>query len=162
MNNPKVLVVIGSKSDLPTMEETKKALDEFGVPNKLTIASAHRTPEKVAKLAYEAEKSGVKVIIAGAGYAAQLGGALAARSILPVIGVPLNASALAGVDSLLSMAQMPAGLPVATMTIGRAGARNAAILAVQILALSDESLAKKLNEFKKKMAEEVEKADKEL
>lgn len=162
MVHPKVLIVMGSKSDLKIMEETAEILKDFDVPHRLRVASAHRTPLKTATLAREAVSQGVKVIIAGAGYAAHLAGALAAHTTLPVIGVPLEGSALSGVDALLSTAQMPAGVPVATVTIGKAGAKNAAILAVQILALSDEKLAKKLESFKKELAAKVEADDNKI
>lgn len=162
MDSPKVLIVIGSSSDLKEMNEAKNLLDEFGISNRITIASAHRTPEKARRLATEAKEKGVKVIIAGAGYAAHLAGAFAANTTLPVIGVPLPSSALSGVDALLATAQMPAGVPVAAMTIGTAGAKNAAILATQIIALSDDALTKKLISYKKKIEEKVEKEDKEL
>lgn len=162
MDNPKVLIVMGSDSDLPVMEEASKALSEFGVAHRMAIASAHRTPEKTAALAREAGEKGTRVIIAGAGSAAHLAGVLAANTTLPVIGVPLESSPLSGIDALLSTAQMPAGVPVATMSIGKAGARNAGILAAEILALSDETLARKLADFRKRMAEKVEDADRKL
>ena len=162
MAGEKVLIVMGSDSDLPVMEEAAKALAEFGIAHGTHVASAHRTPEKAAKLAAEAKGKGVKVLIAGAGYAAHLAGALAANTTLPVIGVPLEASSLKGIDALLSTVQMPAGMPVATVAIGKAGARNAGILAAEILALSDDALAKKLADFRKKMADKVEEADKKL
>lgn len=162
MEKPQVLIVLGSSGDLPIMEESAKVLSEFGVSRKVAIASAHRTPEKAAKLAREARDNGIKVIIAGAGYAAHLAGTLAAHTILPVIGVPLDASTLAGLDSLLSTVQMPAGIPVAAVSIGKAGARNAAILAVQMLALSDAGLSRKLEEYKSAMARKVEEADSRL
>jgi phosphoribosylaminoimidazole carboxylase PurE protein len=162
MGQPKVLIMMGSKSDLAVMEEAKKVLDEFGVPSLLSIASAHRTPERAATMAREAAGKGIKVIIAGAGFAAHLAGAMAAHSVLPVIGVPLDSSPLAGLDSLLSTAQMPAGVPVACVTIGKSGARNAGILAAQILATSDDALMQKLVQFRKDMAEKVDKADAEL
>lgn len=156
MLKPKVLIVMGSLSDSKIMEEAAKILDEFGVAYNLTVASAHRAPEKVVKLGREAAGQGVQVIIAGAGYAAHLAGVLAAHTTLPVIGVPLEGSALAGVDSLLSTAQMPAGVPVATVAIGKAGAKNAALLAVQILALSDKKLVEKLIRHKQELADKVE------
>jgi phosphoribosylaminoimidazole carboxylase PurE protein len=162
MNKPKVLIVMGSKSDLQVMEEAKRVLDEFGVGSRMSIASAHRTPARAAKLASEAAGEGIKVIIAGAGYAAHLAGAMAAHSVLPIIGVPLEASSLSGLDALLSTVQMPSGLPVATTAIGKAGAKNAGILAVQILAISDDGLMKKLVDYRKAMAEKVDKADSEL
>lgn len=162
MTTPLVLIVMGSKSDLPVMEEAAKVLSDFGVPHELTVASAHRTPEKTAKLASEAKEQGIKVIIAGAGFAAHLAGSIAARTTLPVIGVPLEGSALKGIDALLSTVQMPGGIPVATMTIGKAGAKNAGILAAEILALSDEKLASKLADYRKNMDETVEKDDKTI
>ncbi len=162
MDKARVLIVMGSKSDLEVMEEAKRTLDEFGITARMSIASAHRTPERAARLASQAAGEGIKVIIAGAGFAAHLAGAMAAHSVLPVIGVPLDASALTGLDSLLSTVQMPAGVPVATTTIGKAGARNAGILAAQILATSDDGLTKKLVEFRKAMQAKVDKADEEL
>ncbi len=162
MANPKVLIVMGSASDMPVMHETKKVLGEFGVESKVAVASAHRTPEKAAQLAKGAAAEGIKVIIAGAGFAAHLAGAMAAHSVLPVIGVPLEASPLAGMDSLLSTVQMPSGIPVACVAVGKAGARNAGLLAVQMLALSDDKLKEKLIDFRKGMAEKVEKANEEL
>jgi len=162
MGDANVLIVLGSVSDLPVMEGAAKILSEFGVSHKMTIASAHRTPDKAIKLAGEAKANGTKVIIAGAGYAAHLGGVLAAHTTLPVIGVPLDASSLNGLDSLLSTVQMPGGVPVATVSIGKAGAKNAALLATQILALSDEGLARKLEDYKVDMAKKVEQADEEL
>lgn len=154
---PKVLIVMGSDSDLPIMEETGKILNEFGIPFDITIASAHRSPERVVRLAKEAERNGVEVIIAGAGASAHLAGAIAAHTILPVLGVPINSSPLQGFESLLSMVQMPPGVPVATMAVGKAGAKNAAILAAEIIGRKDAKIAKKLKDYKKKMAEEVEK-----
>ena len=162
MENAKVLIVMGSISDRPVMEEAARVLHEFGVAHRTVIASAHRTPEKAASIAREAAGQGIKVLIAGAGYAAHLAGVLAAHSELPVIGVPLDASPLAGFDSLLSTVQMPAGVPVAAMSVGKAGARNAGIFAAQMLALSDEGLASKLADFRKKMVQKVEAANEEL
>jgi len=146
---PKVLIVMGSDSDLPVMEETAGILKEFGLPYLMTVASAHRTPEKTLRIVKDAEKKGVEVIIAGAGMAAHLPGVIASHTILPVIGIPLDASPLKGMDALLSIVQMPPGIPVATVAIGKAGAKNAAILAVQILALKDSALSKKLIEHRK-------------
>ncbi|MFH1873680.1 MAG: 5-(carboxyamino)imidazole ribonucleotide mutase [Pseudomonadota bacterium] len=151
-----VMILMGSDSDLAVMEETKKTLAEFEVACKMHIASAHRSPEKVADLVGKAQKNGIKVIIAGAGMAAHLAGAVAAHTTLPVIGVPLAGSALNGLDALLSTVQMPSGMPVATMAIGKPGAKNAAILAVQILATSDDDLADKLMKFREKMKAKVE------
>jgi len=153
---PRVLIMMGSDSDLPVMEETAKVLSGFGIPYHMTVASAHRTPARVLKLVKEAEKEGVDVIIAGAGMAAHLPGVIASHTILPVIGVPLNASSLDGMDALLSMAQMPPGIPVATVSLGKAGATNAGILAAQIIARKDVRLAKKLLVHRGKMAREVE------
>jgi phosphoribosylaminoimidazole carboxylase PurE protein len=150
MSAPKVLILMGSARDQDVMLKGAKLLEDFGVPYKMEVSSAHRNPVKTKRLAQEAEKKGVKVIIAGAGMAAHLPGVIASHTTLPVIGVPLSASSLLGMDSLLSMVQMPSGIPVATMAIGEAGAKNAAILAVQILALSDEKLKAKLEEFKEK------------
>lgn len=162
MVNPQVLIIMGSSSDLLVMEEAARVLTEFGIAHKLIVASAHRTPEKAAKLAGEARKKGTKIIIAGAGFAAHLAGSLAANTTLPVIGVPLEGSSLQGFDALLSTVQMPGGIPVATMTIGKAGAKNAGIFAAQILSLSDEKIAKKLEEFRKEMATKIESDNKKL
>ena len=146
---PLALVLMGSDSDLPVMEGCLAVLKEFGVPFHVEFCSAHRTPERAAELASGAASAGFKVIIAAAGMAAHLAGALAGRTILPIIGVPLAAKdGLDGMDALLSTVQMPPGVPVATVAIGKAGAKNAAILAVQILALDNEELAKKLTDFK--------------
>ncbi len=152
---PSVCIVMGSKSDLPTMEQAMAMLKEFDVPYEVRILSAHRTPKETLQLSEEAAQRGIKVFIAGAGGAAHLAGVIASSTILPVIGVPMQTSALGGMDSLLSIVQMPQGVPVATTAIGNAGAKNAAILAVQIMALSDEALAAKLTNFKKAQAEKV-------
>ena len=152
---PKVGIVMGSDSDLPVMEKCAQVLDDFGVSYEITVMSAHRTPERAAKYAQTASERGLKVLIAGAGMAAHLAGALAAQCILPVIGVPLDASSLKGVDALLATVQMPPGIPVATVAIGSAGAKNAAILAVQILATNDAHLTKKLEDHRLQMEEEV-------
>jgi phosphoribosylaminoimidazole carboxylase PurE protein len=149
MSAPKVLIMMGSARDQEVMLKGAKLLEDFNVSHQMEVSSAHRNPDKTKKLAQEAEKNGVKVIIAGAGMAAHLPGVIASHTTLPVIGVPLSASSLLGLDSLLSMVQMPSGMPVATMAIGEAGAKNAAVLAVQILALSDERLKNRLEEFKK-------------
>lgn len=159
---PQVLIIVGSDSDIPVVEETGKILEEFGIEYEMTIASAHRTPAIVGKLSKEAEKKGIDVIIAGAGMSAHLAGVVAAHTILPVIGIPIAASALNGLDSLLSTVQMPGGVPVATMAIGKAGAKNAGLFAVQIIARKDESVAKKLHAYKVKMAADVEKKAKAL
>jgi len=159
---PKVLIIMGSDSDLPVMEKACEILKQIGIPYERTIASAHRTPARTIRLAAEAEKKGIDVIIAGAGMAAHLAGVLAAHTILPVIGIPIDASSLNGLDSLLSTVQMPPGVPVATMAIGKAGAKNAAILAAQIIARKDASVADRLKVYKKQMAEEVERKAKAL
>jgi len=153
---PKVGIVMGSDSDYKVMEETVAALKKFDIPFEMTVASAHRSPEKAYEFASSARKRGLKVIIAGAGHAAHLAGAIAAYTSLPVIGVPIDSSALQGLDSLLSTVQMPPGIPVATVAIGKPGARNAGILAAQILAVSDAGLEKMLDEYKKEMAANVE------
>ena len=160
--NPRVLIVVGSDSDMHVMEGAEQLLKEFGIAYDLVVASAHRTPERTTKLAINAEKNGVEVIIAGAGMAAHLAGVLAAHTIVPVIGVPIDSSPLHGIDSLVSTVQMPAGVPVATMAIGKAGAKNAAILSAQIIGLKDPGVIKKLKAFKKKIAEDVEKKSKAL
>jgi len=151
-----IAVVMGSDSDMDVMQSCIEQLGEFGIKPVVRVISAHRTPEIAAEFAENAVENGIKVIIAAAGMAAHLAGALAAKTILPVIGVPLiSSSGLEGIDAFLSTAQMPPGVPVATVAIGKAGAKNAAILAVQILALSDNGLAKKLVEFKKAQAKKV-------
>jgi len=157
-----VSIVMGSDSDLPVMEVAVETLKGFGVPYEITVASAHRTPERAAELASTARERGVKVIIAAAGMAAHLAGVLAAHTTLPVIGVPVDASSLKGLDALLSTVQMPPGIPVATMAIGKAGAKNAAIFAVQILSTSDQALAAKLAEMKATMAQAVEEKAKKV
>jgi phosphoribosylamine--glycine ligase len=159
---PQVGIVMGSDSDLAVMEEAAVILKKFGVPYQMTIASAHRSPAKAAEFAGSALKRGIKVIIAGAGHAAHLAGAMAAHTTLPVIGVPIDSSCLLGFDSLLSTVQMPPGIPVATVSIGKSGARNAGILAVQMLALSDSRLAMLLEAFKAEMASEVEQKAKKI
>ena len=157
---PKVLIIMGSDSDLPVMEETARILDAFTVPYSMTVASAHRTPARTLKLIKDAEKNGVDVIIGAAGMAAHLPGVIASHTVVPVIGVPLDASPFKGMDSLLSIVQMPPGIPVATVAVGKAGAQNAAILAVQIIARRDAKLTRRLQEHRQKMAKEVEeKAD---
>jgi phosphoribosylamine--glycine ligase len=151
----KVLVVMGSDSDLSVMQESADLLKEFGIAYELTVASAHRSPERALRLASGAEKAGVEVIIAGAGMAAHLAGVMASQTIVPVIGVPINASPLNGLDALLSTVQMPPGVPVATVSIGRAGARNAAVLAAEIIGRKEKSVARKLRAFRRRMAAEV-------
>ena len=146
---------MGSDSDLPVMEEAGKIFGEFGIPFEMTIASAHRSPARVMKLASEAEKRGIEVVIAAAGAAAHLAGFVAAHTLLPVIGIPINSSPLQGLDSLLSTVQMPPGIPVATMAVGKAGAKNAAILAAQIVGRKDKGIMRKLAAHRKKMAADV-------
>ena len=158
-----VAVVMGSDSDMDVMRSCIDTLGDFGIEPIVRIISAHRTPEIAAEFAGNAAKDGLKVIIAAAGMAAHLAGALAAKTTLPVIGVPLiSSSGLEGIDAFLSTVQMPPGVPVATVAIGKAGAKNAAILAVQILALSDGGLAEKLAEFKKQQAKRVVEKDSAL
>ena len=147
---PLVLLLMGSKSDLPTMEKAAAQLDAFGIPYETEVSSAHRNPEKTASLAAGAEERGIRVIIAGAGLAAALPGVVAAHTALPVIGVPLASGALNGVDSLYSIVQMPPGIPVATVGIGNA--KNAAILAAQILAVGDEEIAGKVKDFRREQS----------
>jgi len=162
MSNPLVLIIMGSDSDLPVMEEGAKVLAEFGVMFEIRISSAHRSPKRTAELAAEAAGRGIRVIIAGAGMAAHLAGVIAAGTCLPVIGVPMGGSALGGLDALYSTVQMPGGIPVATMAIGKAGAKNAGIFAVQILALGDPLLMERLKAHREKMAREVEDKDRAL
>ena len=154
MGNPKVGIVMGSDSDLKIMQDAVKVLRDFGVESELIVASAHRTPYKALQYAETAEERGIEVIIAGAGAAAHLGGVLAAVTPLPVIGVPINATALNGLDALYAMVQMPSGIPVATVAIN--GAKNAGILAAQILSVKEPELRKQLKAYKEKMAQEVE------
>ena len=150
---PSVAVVVGSESDLQVMQDALRTLDELGIEKEAHIMSAHRTPEAVARFAAGARERGLKVIIAGAGAAAHLAGAIAAHTTLPVIGVPVAGGPLGGLDSLLSMVQMPRGVPVATVAIN--GARNAALLAAQILALEDPRVRAELDNLKRQLAEEV-------
>jgi 5-(carboxyamino)imidazole ribonucleotide mutase len=149
---PRVLIVFGSESDRSTMEETAKVLGSFGVGYEMEHASAHRSPDRVRDLVHGAPGRGVQVVIAAAGMANHLAGAVAAHTFLPVIGVPLAGSPLQGLDALLSTVQMPAGVPVGTVAIGSAGAKNAAVLAVQILALSHPDLRLKLEDLKQRLA----------
>lgn len=161
-SRPRVGILMGSDSDLEVILETEKRLDQFGIVYETRILSAHRTPEKAAEYAATAEQRGLEVIIAGAGAAAHLAGAMAANTTLPVIGIPIDSSSLKGLDALLATVQMPAGIPVATMAIGRAGAANAGIFAAQIIARKDPRVAAKLIEFKKEMAAGVEDKDRKL
>ena len=162
MKKPVVSIVMGSDSDLPVMKGTMEILKKFNVPHEVKILSAHRSPEEVAKFAKTNRKRGIKVVIAGAGGAAHLAGVIASMTTLPVIGVPMESAALKGIDSLFSIVQMPSGIPVATMGIGSAGAKNAALLAIQILSLQDKPLEKKLVEYKKDLALSVKKKNKTL
>ena len=152
MPKPLVAVLMGSDSDLPVMAEAVRALNEFDVPHEVLVASAHRSPERTARYVRRAPRRGVRIFIAGAGGAAHLAGVVAAGTTLPVIGVPLPSSALDGLDALLSTVQMPPGVPVATVAIGKGGARNAGYLAVAILALSDRRLATRLARFRVRLA----------
>ncbi len=154
-NTPLVAIIMGSKSDWPTMEITSATLTEFGVEHETKIVSAHRTPDLLFEFAKSAEERGLEVIIAGAGGAAHLPGMCASQTVLPVLGVPIESKALKGIDSLLSIAQMPAGVPVGTLAIGVAGAKNAALLAVAILANSRPELRKKLKTFRDKQTRAV-------
>ncbi len=153
----KVLILMGSDSDITVMEGAAEVLDEYGIKYAMTVASAHRTPERVRKLVKDAEKKGAQAIICGAGMAAHLAGAVAAETVLPVIGVPLNASPLNGFDALISTVQMPPGIPVATVAIGKAGAKNAGHLAAQIVARTNKGVLAKLRAGRRKMAKDVEK-----
>ncbi|MBE7414751.1 MAG: 5-(carboxyamino)imidazole ribonucleotide mutase [Deltaproteobacteria bacterium] len=161
-NTPLVGILMGSDSDLPVMEEAAKVLKSFNVPYEMTVSSAHRTPKRTLEYARSAEGRGIKVIIAGAGSAAHLAGFLAAETTLPVIGVPIDSSPLKGLDSLLSTVQMPGGVPVASMAIGKAGAKNAGIFAVQILSTGDASLRDALKRHREEMAGQVEEKAKKL
>lgn len=149
---------MGSDSDAPVMQGAVDVLREFGISSEMTVASAHRSPARVLRLVSEAPGRGVKVFIVGAGAAAHLAGVVAAHTILPVIGVPIDSSALKGLDALLSTVQMPPGVPVATVSIGKPGATNAGVLAAQILGVGDTAMAKKLAAYKQKLADKVEAA----
>lgn len=159
---PLVLLIMGSDTDLPVMQEAADILRMFDVPYEMRISSAHRSPARTAALASEAAGKGVKIIIAGAGMAAHLAGVVASKTILPVIGVPMPGGSLNGVDALYSTVQMPGGIPVATMAIGKAGAKNAGLFAVQILALSEPHLAELLLHYRDDMDKEMEKKDADL
>jgi len=158
--NPRVGILMGSDSDLAIMEEVGKACDEFGVGYEMHVMSAHRTPHDVAEFAATAHKRGLQVLVAGAGGAAHLAGVVAAHTPLPVIGLPIKSKALKGLDSLLSIAQMPAGVPVATVAID--GGRNAGLLAIQILAVADADLFSRVVSFKEKLAESIRERDRKL
>ena len=159
---PLVGILMGSDSDLPTMGEAAKVLREFDIPFEIHVSSAHRTPDRVIRFARDAEKRGVRVLIAGAGGAAHLAGVMAAHTLLPVIGVPMEGGALHGMDALLSTVQMPGGIPVATVAIGKPGARNAGLLAVQILALTDPALRRDLLASRRRMSAQVAEKDRQL
>ena len=159
MTKPKVAILMGSDSDLAVMSEAVEVLKEFGIPHSLQVLSAHRSPDLLRAFVLKAPEEGIKIFIAGAGGAAHLAGAIAAYSTLPVIGVPIDSSPLAGFDALLATVQMPSGIPVATVAVAKSGARNAGILAVQILSLGNEELAEKLSKFKKRLADGVREKD---
>ena len=161
-NQPRVSILMGSQSDHETMKEVCAVLDKFSIPHEVRVISAHRTPEAARDFALSAEERGVKVIVAGAGKAAHLAGVLASMTLLPVIGVPMKTSDLGGLDSLLSTVQMPGGVPVATVAIGNAGAKNAGLLAAAILALSDPEVREKLQACRQEMAAAVEESDREV
>lgn len=160
--DPVVSIAMGSDSDFSLMEEAGKVFDEFGVPYEYKVTSAHRSPDQASEFAKGLLKRGIKVVIAGASYSAHLPGVIASHTVIPVIGVPLDTSPLKGIEALFSMGQMPPGVPVATVTIGKAGAKNAALFAIEILATQDETLRKQLLEYRKRLAETVEKKDKQL
>jgi phosphoribosylamine---glycine ligase len=162
MNPVAVLILMGSDSDAPVMQGALDILKEFGIAAEMTVASAHRSPERVMRLVREAPARGVKVFIVGAGAAAHLAGVVAAHTTMPVIGVPIDSSALKGLDALLSTVQMPPGVPVATVSIGKPGATNAGVLAAQIIALANPRIAAALDGYKKKLAEKVEAAAEKL
>jgi 5-(carboxyamino)imidazole ribonucleotide mutase len=159
---PLVLLMMGSDTDLPVMQEAADILSIFNIPYEMRISSAHRSPVRTMTLASEAADRGIKIIIAGAGMAAHLAGVVASKTILPVIGVPMPGGALNGVDALYATVQMPGGIPVASMAIGKAGAKNAGLFAVQVLALSDPELAVSLLRYRAEMAEEQEQKDSDL
>jgi phosphoribosylaminoimidazole carboxylase PurE protein len=162
VDQPKVAIVLGSDSDYPVIQGMIKILEDFGIGYELTISSAHRSPDRTQQFASSLEERGIQVVIACAGAAAHLAGVIAAHTILPVIGVPIDSSPLMGLDALLSTSMMPAGVPVATMGIGKTGANNAAVLAVQILARNDPSLSERLHQYKKGLADRVKQRDDEL
>ncbi len=157
--DPKVLILMGSDSDWEVMSETKKALDELGVASEVHVSSAHRTPERTGKLAREAAGRGFQVVVCGAGAAAHLAGVCAAETELPVLGVPLASSDLQGLDALLATVQMPGGVPVGTLAVGKPGARNAGLLAARIVARTDPAVAAKVREHRTWMAKDVEARD---
>jgi phosphoribosylaminoimidazole carboxylase PurE protein len=157
-----VYIIMGSDSDWPVMQDAKKVLNDFGVASEVIVSSAHRSPEKTMGLAKNAYKKGMKVIIAAAGGAAHLAGVIASHTVLPVIGVPMKTSAFKGFDSYLSTLQMPGGIPVATVSVGSAGAKNAALLALRILGVENKIINKKLRNYRKKLSEQVKEKNKRL
>lgn len=157
MADKKIAIIMGSDSDMPVMSEASRILEEFGIDHTVRILSAHRSPDDAMAFAKEARNKGFRVIIAGAGGAAHLAGVIASHTTLPVIGVPMETKELKGIDSLFSTVQMPSGVPVATVTIGRTGAKNAAYLALQILGVTDKKIEKALDGFKKRMVSEIRK-----
>ena len=161
-SQPLVSIVMGSTTDLPIVHKAIDVLKQFHVEYEVKVLSAHRTPDKAAEFAKQARERGIRVLIGAAGGAAHLAGALAANSTLPVIGIPVPTEHLGGLDSLLSTVQMPSGVPVATVAIGEAGAKNAALLAIEILALSDAALLKRLTNYRQDMADAVEKAARDV
>ena len=161
-NGVKVLILMVSDSDLPVVEEAARFLDAMGVPHQMRVSSAHRSPERTRRLVAEAEAGGVRVFLCAAGMAAHLAGVVAAETVRPVIGIPVDSGALRGMDALLSTVQMPPGIPVATVAVGKAGARNAAVLACEILALGDPDLSRRLREMRADMARAVEERDARL
>ena len=162
MSKPLVSIVMGSDSDLEIMREAGKALEGFGITYEIDVTSAHRSPDRTAEFARRAAGRGIRIIIAGAGGAAHLAGVIAAHTTLPVIGVPIPSTSLNGMDSLLATVQMPAGIPVATVAIGKPGATNAGILAAQILGVADSAIAQKLEAHKAKLAQSVEEKSRKL
>ncbi len=157
-----VAVMMGSKSDLPNLKKTFEILGEFGIGFTARVLSAHRTPHEAVAFVEESEKAGVKIFICAAGMAAHLGGVVAAHTVLPVIGVPMSCEPFNGLDSLFSMVQMPPGIPVATVTVGKNGAENAALLAISMLALSDHALLERLKDFRRRQTAKVLDADREI
>jgi len=155
MKKIKVAIMMGSKSDLPVMEEAAKVLNDFGISNEMRVLSAHRTPKETAEYAEGLKDKGVSVVICGAGASAALSGFVSAHTIIPVIGVPIDSTALNGMDALLSTVQMPPGVPVGAVAVGKGGAKNAALLALRILSLSDKTIEKKLEEFKENQKKQI-------
>ncbi len=162
MKQPLVGIIMGSDSDFDIMKESARVLKDFDVPFEVIVTSAHRTPEKTFDYAINAKKRGIKVLIVGAGMAAHLAGVIAAKTVIPVIGVPINSSSLNGIDALYSTLQMPSGIPVGTMAIGKAGAKNAALYAIQILAINDSELEQKLENYRKDFERVVKEREKKV